>query len=105
MYRLCVICVLIQYVHLSRADGICINQNDEEEKTHQVRMMDRIYAFGKKVLIWLGDMEPPKALGSLELLCQLASEVDEAEQSQVPLPPRTSNDAHSTSPPTHREDF
>ncbi|CZR59226.1 uncharacterized protein PAC_09118 [Phialocephala subalpina] len=35
-------------------DAICINQKDEEEKTGQVSMMDRIYRNADDVLIYLG---------------------------------------------------
>lgn len=37
------------------ADAICINQNDTEEKSHQVHSMAQIFARAKKVCIWLGD--------------------------------------------------
>jgi hypothetical protein len=36
------------------ADAICINQNDDEEKGHQVKRMSSIYAHAKRVLIHLG---------------------------------------------------
>ncbi|KAI2602040.1 heterokaryon incompatibility protein-domain-containing protein [Hypoxylon sp. NC1633] len=35
-------------------DAICINQEDEAEKTHQVRLMSRIYSEARSTLIWLG---------------------------------------------------
>ena len=34
-------------------DSICINQNDQEEKTSQVSMMGSIYASAERVNIWL----------------------------------------------------
>jgi hypothetical protein len=34
-------------------DAICINQNDQEEKTHQVRMMKETYENACRVIIWL----------------------------------------------------
>ncbi|KAH8770898.1 heterokaryon incompatibility protein-domain-containing protein [Diaporthe sp. PMI_573] len=37
------------------ADAICINQADEEEKSHQVRLMRRIFQRATRVVIWLGD--------------------------------------------------
>lgn len=37
------------------ADAICINQQNEEEKSQQVQLMPRIYRKAAKVLIWLGD--------------------------------------------------
>jgi hypothetical protein len=36
-------------------DAICINQNDDREKTHQVQQMGRIYKEAEKVIIWLGE--------------------------------------------------
>lgn len=35
-------------------DAICLNQSDNDEKTHQVALMGDIYAQAKKVHIWLG---------------------------------------------------
>lgn len=36
-------------------DSICINQNDVEEKTGQVRLMAEIYSKAVEVLLWLGE--------------------------------------------------
>jgi hypothetical protein len=36
------------------ADSICINQEDLEEKSHQVRMMGQIYRSANRVLIFIG---------------------------------------------------
>lgn len=36
-------------------DAICINQNNNRERTHQVGMMDAIYRGADKVVVWLGD--------------------------------------------------
>ena len=37
------------------ADALCINQDDDEEKGHQVSMMGDIYKTATTVLIWLGE--------------------------------------------------
>lgn len=37
------------------ADAICINQADDKEKNHQVRLMRKIYQRASNVVIWLGD--------------------------------------------------
>ncbi|OCK74923.1 HET-domain-containing protein [Lepidopterella palustris CBS 459.81] len=37
------------------ADAICINQTDNEEKTHQVRLMRQIYEKAQSVAVWLGE--------------------------------------------------
>ncbi|KAF2827526.1 HET-domain-containing protein, partial [Ophiobolus disseminans] len=36
------------------ADGICINQRDLEERSHQVQLMGRVYANAGRVIAWLG---------------------------------------------------
>lgn len=35
-------------------DAICIDQSNTKERTHQVRMMDQIYADAESVIVWLG---------------------------------------------------
>ncbi|RSL44663.1 hypothetical protein CEP53_011130 [Fusarium sp. AF-6] len=39
------------------ADSICINQDDTEERNHQVRLMSSIYGTAPAVLSWLGHTE------------------------------------------------
>jgi hypothetical protein len=39
------------------ADAICINQNDIQERNHQVDLMSRIYSDAECVLAWLEDEE------------------------------------------------
>lgn len=36
-------------------DSICINQNDDEEKIHQIPLMRDIYSLATCVYVWLGD--------------------------------------------------
>lgn len=36
-------------------DAICIDQGNKEERSQQVRLMDRIYANATRVLVWLGE--------------------------------------------------
>jgi hypothetical protein len=38
-------------------DAICINQNDFEEKSHQIRRMGAIYQEANQVAVWLGDAQ------------------------------------------------
>jgi hypothetical protein len=65
-------------------DALCINQEDEIEKTVQVRMMRRIYEDAFAVLIWLGEEKPQTtalAIGLLRSqktldLAQIKSEAD-----------------------------
>lgn len=39
-------------------DALCINQADNEERTSQVKLMQRIYAVSSKTTIWFGDDVP-----------------------------------------------
>ncbi|KAF1977645.1 HET-domain-containing protein, partial [Bimuria novae-zelandiae CBS 107.79] len=36
-------------------DQLCINQDDEVERSQQVSIMHGIYGNGKRTLIWLGE--------------------------------------------------
>nr|POE87390.1 heterokaryon incompatibility protein 6, or allele [Quercus suber] len=57
-------------------DAICINQDDVEERSHQVRQMDRIYQSSEVLLIWLGEVndEDEKIfLGRLVNVCSAYS--------------------------------
>jgi hypothetical protein len=38
-------------------DALCINQNDEKEKSKQVALMGEIYSRASQVLIWLGPLD------------------------------------------------
>lgn len=40
------------------ADAICINQDDVEERNHQVPLMGSIYSSAKRVIVWLGLPDP-----------------------------------------------
>lgn len=66
-------------------DAICINQDDEEEKGHQVKQMAAIYANAEEVLIWLGESDD-----DIEWLMDLVSFV---AKFRVRLPP-TEKDWH-----------
>ncbi|KAH7155843.1 heterokaryon incompatibility protein-domain-containing protein [Dactylonectria estremocensis] len=50
------------------ADAICINQDDEEERSHQVLRMAAIYRSAKSVIAWLGHAEPSAVQGILGLI-------------------------------------
>ena len=43
-------------------DAICINQADNDEKSHQLRYMPDIYSLAWETLIWLGEEESDSAL-------------------------------------------
>ena len=39
------------------ADAICINQEDDAEKSLEVAQMGKVYENARRVLIWLGDTD------------------------------------------------
>ncbi|CAG9984884.1 unnamed protein product [Clonostachys byssicola] len=47
-----------QKVQTLWVDAVCINQEDVEERTSQVRMMTKIYKEAQEVLMWLGEDSP-----------------------------------------------
>ena len=58
-------------------DQICINQEDVDERSSQVRLMRKIYASAANVIIWLGDEADDSSL-AFKLIPQLsdASQID-----------------------------
>ena len=50
------------------ADAVCINQEDDDEKSKQVALMPQIYSRAEQVLIWLGEetREIKDAFGTIE---------------------------------------
>jgi hypothetical protein len=54
------------------ADAICINQQDNREKGHQVKQMAQIYKNAEEVLIWLGPSNE-----EIEDLLEFATFIDE----------------------------
>ena len=63
-------------VPLHRFDALCINQDDIEEKSHQVQMMAKIYKSCVDVLAWLGpaDEESDTAMEKFESIGNKAIE-------------------------------
>lgn len=68
-------------------DALCINQQDNDEKSSQVMMMRHIYARAKNVLVWLGphvEEVVPQALGLMHTaLRNLNREVTPGKPSPV----------------------
>lgn len=54
------------------ADAICINQEDNPERTQQVRLMQRIYGDCERCLVWLGQhvKEDASAFKVLSIICE-----------------------------------
>jgi hypothetical protein len=58
------------------ADAICISQNDDSERLHQVNMMADIYSSAAMVLAWLSssDEDVSEAFNALERIVHIAEE-------------------------------
>ena len=65
------------------ADGICINQDDLDERASQVAQMGSIYAEAANVLIWLGEVDEftDDAMTALEMIAT----IDPARYSEVSM--------------------
>ncbi|PVH84309.1 HET-domain-containing protein [Cadophora sp. DSE1049] len=57
-------------------DALCIDQNNEGERNHQVRQMGTIYQLATQVVAWIGPIMPPQTSGPASL--QVASVVQGA---------------------------
>jgi hypothetical protein len=56
------------------ADALCINQDDEEEKSWQVRLMTQIYSKALHVLIWAGYRDPKVVKRTMDLICKIVNQ-------------------------------
>ncbi|KAJ4295146.1 hypothetical protein N0V90_007156 [Kalmusia sp. IMI 367209] len=56
------------------ADALCINQNDEDEKGHQVGLMQQIYKSAFHVLIWIGYRWTKLVKRSMDVVCEIVNE-------------------------------
>jgi hypothetical protein len=72
----------LRYAQKSRTlwvDAVCINQNDDRERSAQVRRMGDIYQFATRVLVWLGP-EANESGVALSLLQYLGAQSEETVQ-------------------------
>lgn len=60
------------------ADALCINQNDTDEISSQVRLMERVYSCPDLVMAWLGSEDQKTSL-ALTMLCQFVEEFQAAK--------------------------
>ncbi|KNG83267.1 hypothetical protein ANOM_008543 [Aspergillus nomiae NRRL 13137] len=67
-------------------DAICINQKDDQEKSHQIQLMRTIYGEAGRVIVWLGE-EADQSSDALEAI-RKAAENDSSD----PLPKSYSRD-------------
>lgn len=88
-------------------DQLCIDQNNTDEKTHQVRLMPRIYSACRWCFIWFGDLQDGSdelawASAAAELIEYLAN-----EDATLPWDPTPENlqkaaqGVHSMCPKSH----
>ncbi|EEU39600.1 uncharacterized protein NECHADRAFT_23734, partial [Fusarium vanettenii 77-13-4] len=80
-------------------DQICINQNDNTEKAHQVQLMSKIYSQARLVVGWLGHEadESNLAMASLSYVNRLSREIMDEDSKQSPPPYELRNDKDSYS--------
>jgi hypothetical protein len=62
------------------ADAVCINQQDVQERGHQVKLMKQIYRNAEEVFIWLGRDDGGDASESIETIKEIASESESASK-------------------------
>jgi hypothetical protein len=55
------------------ADAICINQDDEKERGHQVRLMREIYKNAKNVVVFLGSEEEKYPKEAFAVICNIVN--------------------------------
>jgi Heterokaryon incompatibility protein (HET) len=71
-------------------DALCINQNSNDEKNHQVGMMREIYSCSVRTLVWLGE-ETEESKSALFMIPDLA-QLSESFQNLVPDMERMTNE-------------
>lgn len=71
-------------------DAICINQNDAQERSCQVRHIDRIYSSCRLTLIWLGPEDYPGII-AMSLLARAAAWAKDLRIEQLKIPELHSN--------------
>jgi hypothetical protein len=66
-------------------DAICINQEDKDEKSHQVPMMGSIYSLAKRVVVWLGQGDAQQTRKAFECSAIIALAcLDHDERQGIP---------------------
>ena len=65
-------------------DALCINQNNDAEKTEQVKQMQFIYARTSHLVVWIGEASEDSDLG-MQTVRQLGEELKESSNWDVNL--------------------
>jgi hypothetical protein len=66
-------------------DALCIDQSNEAERSHQVRMMCSIYSKALRTVVWLGEIasaQESAATSALNDICHLVNGWDENQRAQ-----------------------
>jgi len=66
-------------------DGLCINQTDDVEKSHQVQLMQRVYRNAHRVLVWLGPDIRGDARNAFDICLKLGQRDMELEELETTL--------------------
>jgi hypothetical protein len=61
------------------ADALCIDQQNLNERTHQVQLMTSIYSKAESVAIWLGP-KTDDSLAAIDFLCEVANHAHRSEK-------------------------
>jgi hypothetical protein len=71
--------------HLFWIDAICIDQNNDDEKSSQVALMGEIYTSAYQVVVWLGktDRGSDRAIRMIPLLLPLMESFEESNQLHI----------------------
>ncbi|GJD02526.1 ankyrin and HET domain-containing protein [Colletotrichum higginsianum] len=89
----------LRFPHKSRhlwIDQVCINQDDPEEKSSQIPLMDAMYRNATRVLVWLGRDEKRVAEAAFNLIKELAATFGD-EQRRMEFS-RSHSDGHGCLP-------
>jgi len=66
-------------------DGMCINQTDHVEKSHQVQLMQRVFRNAHRVLVWLGRDQGVCARAAFDTCLQLGQRDMDHEELETTL--------------------
>ncbi|KAI1282691.1 heterokaryon incompatibility protein-domain-containing protein [Xylaria sp. FL0933] len=75
----------VETIRVLWVDAICINQQDIDERSQQVSLMHQVYSKADRVVIWLGDANPPhlECFGLWDKIGRLLASDPDSFKSQV----------------------
>jgi heterokaryon incompatibility protein (HET) len=65
-------------------DAICINQDDDAEKSEQVQLMRDIYRYGNRTLVWLGTGSMSSTRRGFQLISKLMKAQETKTKKSIP---------------------